>query len=349
VADTGIGIAPADQERIFQEYAQVEGAQQHRAKGTGLGLPLSRKLAQLLGGDVHVKSAVGAGSTFYAVIPIEYRGPTEVSYVPEVTRELDPNRIPVLVVEDNRETLFIYEKYLKGSPYQVIPARSLKDARQALKEIRPLAIVLDILLENEYAWNFLSDVKNEESTRNIPVYVVTMVDNKRKALSMGADDFCLKPVEREWLLERLRALEKGLPQEKVLIIDDDEISRYLVRGLLVDTRFSILETQSGREGLELAHQEKPDVIILDLVMPELDGFAVLQQLKADPKTREIPVIINTSKILSPKEQHDLEGKVVVSLSKHTPSREKAKANMADALAKAGLGSQARESDPASAA
>src|SRR5580693_10004407 len=128
VADTGIGISPADQERIFQEWEQVEGRLQKTAKGTGLGLPLSRKLAQLIGGDVYVRSQVGMGSTFFVSVPLSYTGATEAVYVPDVKRELDASRLPVLVVEDNREALFIYEKYLKGTAFQVVPAQDLKEA-----------------------------------------------------------------------------------------------------------------------------------------------------------------------------------------------------------------------------
>src|SRR5262249_43551207 len=141
VADTGIGIAPEDQDRIFQEWTQVEGKVQKAVKGTGLGLPLSRKFAQLLGGEVYVKSQVGLGSTFYATIPVNFNGATEVVYVPDVTRELDATKLPVLVVEDNREALFIYDKYLKGTGFQVIPAGNLKEARAALRDFRPAAVI----------------------------------------------------------------------------------------------------------------------------------------------------------------------------------------------------------------
>lgn len=336
VADTGIGVAPEDQERIFQEYAQVEGPQQRRAKGTGLGLPLSRRLAELLGGGVSVKSQPGVGSTFYAVIPLQYQGPAEVLYVPEVSRELDPARLPVLVVEDNRETLFIYEKYLKGSPFQVAPARSLKEARCALQQIRPLAVVLDILLENEYAWNFLAELKEAEATRDIPVYVVTMVDNQQKALSLGADDFCIKPVEREWLLNRLKALSEGEPQPKVLTIDDDEISRYLLRGMLERMGLAVIETASGEQGLLRARTEQPRAIVLDLVMPEMDGFAVLERLKADPATRAIPVIIYSSKVLTAAERRRLEPHAAAILSKDGPTQQDGPERLREALLEAGL-------------
>ncbi len=172
VADTGIGIAEDDQERIFQEWVQVEGQKQRAVKGTGLGLPLSRRLAQPLGGNVYVRSQPGLGSTFFAAIPIRFTGESEVAYVPEVKRELDANKLPVLVVEDNREALFIYEKYLKGSPFQVIPAKDLKEARQALREFRPVAVVLDVLLQGEHSWELLQEVKQSPATAKIPIFVV---------------------------------------------------------------------------------------------------------------------------------------------------------------------------------
>ena len=148
-------------------------------------------------------------------------------------------RLPVLVVEDNRETLFIYEKYLKGSGFQVVPARSIRAARRLLKEARPVAIVLDILLEGESTWELIAELKRQPQTRGMPLWVVTMVDNQHKARALGADDFCVKPVDRAWLLDKLQAVVAPAGREKVLVIDDDEVSRYLLRGLLADTRFCV--------------------------------------------------------------------------------------------------------------
>src|SRR5581483_7851728 len=221
VSDTGIGIAPEDQERIFQEWTQVEGRQPKVAKGSGLGLPLSRKLAQLLGGNVYVKSQLGVGSVFTVTIPVAFRGETEIAFVPEVKQELDATKLPVLVVEDNREALFIYEKYLKGTAFQVIPAGKISDAQAALRSVRPHAIVLDVLLQGEHSWDFLRELKENAATRDIPVYVVTVVDNREKALAMGANGFHPKPVERAWLLKQL---ESSFGARPVLIIDDDSIS-----------------------------------------------------------------------------------------------------------------------------
>jgi len=332
VADTGIGIAPDDQVRIFKEWEQIEGKLQKTARGTGLGLPLSKKLAQLLGGDVYVKSQVGIGSTFFAAVPIRYEGVTEAVYVPDVKRELDASKLPVLVVEDNRESLFIYEKYLKGTEFQVVPAQDLKEARQALRSFKPVAIVLDVLLQGEHSWNLLQELKQNPETSSIPVFVVTVVENQAKAMGLGATAFHAKPIDRAWLLSQLEATlsrEKG----QVLIVDDDEISRYLLKGIFPASSYRLLEATGGVEGLRLARQSQPNLIVLDLSMPDLSGFEVLEALKREPETREIPVVIYTSQTLDSEERARLQAAVDI-VPKET-SREVAEARFADVLARIG--------------
>lgn len=333
VADTGIGIAPEDRERIFEEYTQVETPLQGRLRGTGLGLPLSRKLAQLLGGDIQVDSALGQGSTFYAAIAREYRGPGEVAYVPELTTQLDPSRLPVLVVEDNREALFVYEKYVKGSGYQVVPARSVRAARALLTRLRPLAIVLDILLEDESTWDLLAELKENPATRAIPVYVVTVVENEAKALGLGADAFHRKPLERSWLLGKLAALARARRRQAVLVVDDDEVSRYLLKIALAATPYTVLEAVNGAEALARAREDCPGAVILDLGLPDLDGFAVLAGLKADAATRDIPVVVYTARPLSAADRARLADAAAVVL-KQSPSPEVARAHLLAALADA---------------
>jgi len=342
VADTGIGISPADQDRIFQEWEQVEGKLQKTAKGTGLGLPLSRKLAQLIGGDVYVKSQVGLGSTFFVSVPVSYTGATEAVYVPDVKRELDASKLPVLVVEDNREALFIYEKYLKGTGFQVVPAQDLKEARRALEEFRPVAIVLDVLLQGEHSWQLLQDLKQNASTRDIPVFVVTVVENEAKAMALGATAFHAKPIDRAWLLAQLQTTlvrEHG----QILIIDDDEISRYLLKGVLGNGGYRLLEARGGNEGLRFAKESKPDLIILDLSMPDLSGFEVLDQLKMDPKTQQIPVVIYTSQRLESGERERLQAAADI-VPKETQSRELTEARFAEALARAGVHMKVKATD-----
>ena len=349
VCDTGIGIAEADQERIFQEWSQVDGKLQKAAKGSGLGLPLSRKLAQLLGGNVYVKSELGVGSTFIAAIPISFQGETEVVYVPEVRRDLDSSKLPVLVVEDNREALFIYDKYLKGSDFQVIPANNINEARAAIAAFRPLAIVLDVLLQGEHSWDFLRDLKKDPATQDIPVFVITVVDNRQKALSLGADGFYAKPVDRVWLLNELQAAAIARTQGRVLLIDDDETSRYLVESLLANSGCSVLHARGGREGLTMARQSKPALIILDLGMEDFSGFEVLDTLKGDAEMSSIPVVVHTSKVLEDDDYARMKSAIDVIPKSIMSSREAAAARFSAAFKKAGLAYAGRTSDQAVAA
>ena len=335
VADTGIGIAAEDQDRIFQEWTQIDGQRQKSVKGTGLGLPLSRKYAQLLGGNVYLKSEAGLGSTFFVAIPINFNRESDVVYVPEVKRELETDRFPVLVVEDNREALFVYDKYLKNTRFQMIPAKDLKQARQALREFRPTAVVLDVLLQGEHSWELLQELKQNDSTRSIPVFVVTVVDNQEKALALGADGFHAKPVDRTWLIQQLDAVAQRKSGRRVLIIDDDEAARYVVKSALGRAEFSCLEADGGNEGLRRANEQIPDLIILDLAMPDLSGFEVLHQLKQNPRTAHIPVIIHTSKILDSHEQLLLSEAVAV-VPKELRSSEVSQARFSDAFSKAGF-------------
>ena len=334
VSDTGIGIAPEDQELIFQEWTQVEGKAQKRVQGSGLGLPLSRKFAQLLGGDAYVKSTLGLGSTFFASIPIQFAGATTVAYAPE-RHELETNKLAVLVVEDNQEAIFVYEKYLKNTRFQIVPAKNLREARSALKEFRPSAVVLDVLLEGEHSWDLLQEIKSDSQTAAIPVLVVTVVDNKEKALALGADAFHAKPVERNWLLRQLDSLGKGDSRPQVLLVDDDDISRYLLKNMLSHSGFRFMEAVDGQEALRKARDDQPDLIILDLVMPDLSGFNVLRQLSENSATSSIPVVIHTSKQVNEEERRLLSGAVAI-ISKNSQSRELALEHFESAFKKAGI-------------
>ncbi|MGI0484052.1 ATP-binding protein [Pantanalinema rosaneae CENA516] len=336
VADTGIGIAPEHQERIFEDFVQVESHLQKRVKGTGLGLPLSRKLAELLGGTIHLTSTPGAGSTFSVVIPIVYAGVGEQLPIAPLPLNLDPQRSPILVIEDQSETVFTYEKYLAGSNYQLIAARTLEQARQTLEQIQPLAIVLDVLLEGENTWSFLAQMKENAATRSIPILVVTVIDNEKQAKALGADAFLVKPVDRLTLLNQLNTLINPHQQQTLLLIDDDLVARYLVKQQFFTTSLKILEAGNGNEGLMLAQQAQPQAIILDLVMPDLNGIEVLERLRSHPETQHIPVIIHTSHSLNTHDRQVLAQQVVAIISKDSSPDNTTMIKLQEALVKAGL-------------
>lgn len=335
VSDTGIGIAPSDLERIFEDFVQIESPLQKQVKGTGLGLPLSRKLAELLGGSVSVTSVLGTGSTFTASIPIVYPHATEFPTQMQPP-QLAPTRLPILVVEDHPETLFIYEKHLQNSTYQFIATRTLATARLALQQLQPTAIMLDIMLEGENGWTFLREIKASETTCNIPVLVITIIDNEKQALALGADGFLIKPVDRLPLLNKLNTLINKNRTQKILLIDDDPAYRYLVKQLLVSTPLSILEAANGQEGLNMAQREQPNAIVLDLEMPSMTGFDVLKQLKSNSVTQSIPVIIHSSAQLDAEVQRRLTEQSIAILSKETGSQTAAIAQLHSALVLAGL-------------
>jgi signal transduction histidine kinase/CheY-like chemotaxis protein len=322
VADTGIGIATEDQPRIFEEFSQVEHPLQRRVKGTGLGLPLSMRLAELLGGSLSVQSELGQGSTFFATIPVQYRPALHRSdivsgWVP------DPNRLPVLVVEDAFETQLLYEKTLKHSPFQVLAARSLEEAAGALLKVKPAAIVLDIMLGDGDAWDFLIKLRQSPALRDVPVVVVSALADEQKGLALGASAYGIKPVDRAWLvstLERLTGSARSL--RRVLLIEDQPAMRYVLAQLLDPLKHVIEEAATGASGLESALRNPPDIILLDLGLPDMDGATVLNHLKNDPDTRHVPVVVVTSSRLQESELDRLRAHCVDFVSKDALTRER---------------------------
>jgi len=335
VTDTGIGIPKEQQEVIFQEFTQVPNPLQKNVKGTGLGLPLTKRLADLLGGRVAVESELGKGSSFHAVIPLTYAAPVPVACTDQAGWELDPARTPVLVVEDSAEMLMLYEKFLKGTGFQLVPATTVKQAQQALQRYRPDAIVLDIQLKGEDSWGFLARLKQDETTRKVPVIVISNIDDEVKAIGLGAERYALKPIERRWLLDNLNQLLRPDAERKILLIDDEEVTRYWLKSMLLTTGAQILETSHGLEGIRMARQFQPRLILLDLVMPVMKGEDVLALLKADPETESIPVIVVTSKHLEPKERESLTEKVVAILPKALLSRPEGLPVLREALERSG--------------
>jgi len=296
VADTGIGIAAGDQQRIFEEFGQIDNPIQRRVRGTGLGLPLSRKLAHLLGGELRLTSEVGCGSTFSLVIPRNLQTPETNLAAPE---EVEPDaRIPILVVENSPEQLLAYSKWLSAE-FHLVPARTTWDAEQKIAASRPAAVILDVMLDGEDSWDLLASIKRSPETATIPVIVVSTTDDAAKGFHLGADYYLVKPVSRETLVDHVRrvTLRPRRPR-RVLIIDDEEKDRYFLKRALRDTGVEVGDAASGSEGIARAFADSPDMIILDLGMPEMDGFQVLRALRGDSRTSNVPVVINTSMALT---------------------------------------------------
>ena len=205
VKDTGVGIAPEHQQQIFEEFTQVENRLQRRVKGTGLGLPLCRKLAGLLGGRVEVSSSLGEGSTFTALLPQTYSSGEDEFPLP-FEEEHKEHGVPLLVVEDDRATAQLYKRYVADTPYRAVLARSVYEAEQLWQTAEPAAVVLDLYLNGEDSWRWLARIKENEQRRKIPVIIVSEVADREKGFALGADAYFVKPVAREALLATIGQL-----------------------------------------------------------------------------------------------------------------------------------------------
>jgi signal transduction histidine kinase/CheY-like chemotaxis protein len=332
VRDTGIGIAPEDLASIFEEFTQIDHQVQRRVKGTGLGLPLTRKLAHLLGGTVTLDSTPGVGSTFTLTLPLVFSPPAADSTGEPVRRdpiewEPDPARIPVLVVATGSDAALTYQEQLRGSLFQVLASIGEREASR----------VLHLDGDDETAWELLARLKqSDERPDPVPVLAVARPEDRDKALALGADDCVPEVPGRDELLDMLRKLGGATSARRILVIDDDDVARYLIRTFLRDTACVVSEASSGRDGLEAARLQRPDAIFCDVFMRDMSGLEVLAKLKADPATRDIPVVLNTAKSLSADERADLERHGVPVLSKDRFSRADAAAEVRRILIQSGI-------------
>ncbi len=304
VSDTGIGIPAEHSETIFTEFSQLENPLQERHRGTGLGLPLCRNLALLLGGQLWLESELGQGSTFFAELPIVYVGESASADQAAALPAPEFHRAPVLVLEDNPQTASVLESYLRHSEFQPIVARDVAQAEIWMSRHTPAAIVSDIYMGDGTSWGFLSSVRNRLPA--LPVILTSAFDEREMALARGARVFLPKPVDRDVLLQELRKVTSLSGTRHLLIVDDNEVSRYIVKELLDRPWLEITEASCGSEALTAIRERQPDAVILDLLMPDISGLQVLRQLRQESATERLPVLIYTSKVLTESEKQEMD-------------------------------------------
>jgi DNA-binding response OmpR family regulator/nitrogen-specific signal transduction histidine kinase len=329
VTDTGIGIADEDQERVFHEFQQVDGAASRHYEGTGLGLALTRRFAELHGGRIWLESSLGLGSTFHVEIPAQqltHERPASPNDVPAPIDGASMNgEAPlVLVVENDVQAANLLCAYLTRGGYRSHVAADGLDVLDKARLLNPVAITLDILLPHVDGWELLRSLKADATTRDIPVVIVSVVDDEQLGYALGAADYFVKPVERQALLARLAALTLTTHvkdrEVRVLVVDDDPAAVELLGGMLARIGFTVLRAYGGAEGIALAREQLPEVILLDLMMPEVTGFDVVAELKGDARTRDIPILIVTAKDMSATEKMELNGQVMAILAKGSSVR-----------------------------
>jgi len=317
VADTGAGIAAEDQVVIFDEFRQV-GAMGERQAGTGLGLALARRLVEAHGGRIELESTLGVGSRFTVIIPqpeaiVAASGGLGASE-PSAEPRSDGVGVEVLVIEDDPSVVRLLRTYLQSDGYGVRFAQDGPTGIAAARADPPNAIILDVLLPGTDGWEVLRELKADPDLRDVPVIIVTVVDERGLGLALGAVDYFLKPVDRTALLDRLARYTfttkvKNGPV-RILAVDDDPVALDLIDSALTPEGFEIVRASGGQEGIDRAGEQPFDLVVCDLLMPDVDGFDVVTALKSEETTREVPILILTAHTITDAEKARLNGQIL---------------------------------------
>jgi signal transduction histidine kinase/CheY-like chemotaxis protein len=329
VSDTGIGMTAEQMGRLFEEFTQADASTTRRYGGTGLGLAISRRLCRLMGGDITVASTPGQGSTFTIRLPADARAGHALLAEPAPRPIASPPRpeapagvsSPVLVIDDDETVRDLMDRFLVKEGFSVITAASGIEGLRRAREAHPAAITLDVMMPDLDGWTVLAALKGDPALADIPVILVTIVDEKARGFALGATDYMVKPIDRERLASVLRTLCGDRPAPHALVVEDDETTRSVIRQTLERAGWSVAEAEHGRWGLDRVAERRPDVIVLDLMMPEMNGFDFLDALRGNPEWRGIPVLVLTAMDLTTEDRQRLNGEVERILQKGASARE----------------------------
>ena len=316
VSDSGIGISDEQVGRLFQDFAQADSSMSRRFGGTGLGLAISRRLARLMGGEITVESEVGEGSTFALQLPCRDRGTATPAARAAEPGALTGDGMTVLVIDDDATSRDLIRRVLAGEGFDVVSAASGDDGLERAKMLRPSLITLDVVMPGTDGWEVLRELKADPELADIPVLMLSIVDEPAKGFALGASDYLAKPVRRDDLRAVL-ARYTNTEGQTVMIVEDDEPTRDVMRASLVSLGWAVVEAANGIQGLERLREVTPDLILLDLMMPGMDGFEFLGELRSSPGGASVPVVVVTAADLSEAERTRLNGGVAAVLAKPT--------------------------------
>jgi PAS domain S-box-containing protein len=316
VIDTGIGIAEDRLEDVFEPFLQVDEGRGRKYGGTGLGLAITKRFCQMMDGRISVKSEPGKGSEFTIVLPANSSQPVEAE---PAVKPAGPSENTVLVVDDDPAAQELLRRSLQKEGFETVIAANGRQALALARKVRPVVITLDVMMPGMDGWTVLSALKADPQTAEIPVIMLSVVDDKNLGYSLGASEYLTKPIDRERfaaVLEKYRCITGHCP---VLVVEDDEAVRQTLRSVLVKHGWRVFEAPNGAVALEMMAEHVPDLILLDLVMPEMDGFEFAAQLRKNEAWRSIPIIVITALDLTVEDRERLSGRVESVLRKESHS------------------------------
>jgi CheY-like chemotaxis protein len=334
VSDTGIGISADKLGILFDEFVQADDSTTRNFGGTGLGLAITQRFCQMLRGDITVESQPGIGSTFTIRLPAQFNVPADTEKRDESEEIIESvqvqaseslskfqSSLTVLVIDDDVDMLDMMQRFLQKEGFQVTTASSGVEGLRLARELHPAAITLDVLMPHIDGWKVLKTLKSEPETKDIPVVMITLLQDKSMGLSLGALEFMTKPINRHRLVQILKRYCPGPSAQPILVVDDDPNIRGLLSRLLDQEGWRVLEAADGKEALDQVDREIPGLIFLDLMMPVMDGFTFIKELRRKANWRKIPIIVITSKDVTHEEMKLLEENVVTILQKGAYTRQ----------------------------
>ena len=311
VSDTGIGMTPEQLAKLFQAFTQADASTSRKFGGTGLGLAISRKFCRMMGGDIAVESHYGQGSTFTVTLPtrVEEAAPDAPAPLEAAPASAIASATTVLVIDDDPAVHDLMRRSLIRDGFRVESAGNGAEGLERARALRPAVITLDVMMPHMDGWAVLTALKADPATADIPVILVTIVDDKQLGFALGAVDYFTKPIDFKRLQAALAKYRRPAGPPTVLVVEDDPATREMLRRTLARDGWEAVEAQNGREGLERLDETAPGLILLDLMMPEMDGFEFLEALRQRPDGRDIPVIVITAKDLTEDDHRRLNGGV----------------------------------------
>lgn len=303
VTDTGIGMTEEQVAKLFSSFTQADSSTTRKYGGTGLGLSISKQLSEIMGGSLKVESEEGKGSTFIVTLPTN--SATQVK-LKENRKDGKTTKLPmkgskILIIDDEQTVIDVLSEQLRRKGFEVVSAKNGAEGLKMAEEHKPAAITLDILMPKMDGWDVLKQLKNNEMFKETPVIISSILDDKNTGFSLGASDFISKPVDKDELSKVLGRFFNSFSNQKVLIIEDDSDSRLYLKRLMTDLDLSVYEAENGKKGIEFLQSTdaQPDLILLDLMMPEMDGFQFAEEIKSLEKCADIPIVVITAMDLTP--------------------------------------------------